>query len=578
MSFENSDLDVVREFLSTAVFIDDQLGFVSDANAEDSPPGEADEIEAPGEFDGTSHSKATADPARKLESQKIDAQKIIEGFAEQGLVCGVYKFDKSFTAEPERSRLLAAVSKADLITLDWKLLEEKEVGKTAAELFASLLEMDVKRRPRLRMCAVYSSLGAKPILEQLAVRLSSVDHLMVKENSEQASLCIKTEKGELLWRIFVINKSHVEEDALAKMIIGKFSDMVDGFMPELVMAAVSETRRRTYEYLYLFPGSLDGPAFDHFLHLYSLKRTHPTAVADFSDFVIDLINSTIGDSIRGSGLVAAASSRKRIAGRIEKQMDMIVEAGRWNNENGRQKCSDANDNAKAVAYIRAADHDARKKAFEAAFPNSRFETDRHSVGIKDLTPPSHAKLTRRSIANHFPQMMDGRVKLTSGTIVKIVKDKVAQSANKGPDHSQVEVSSETDEDSCYLLCVQPVCDSVRLSPGNPFAFPFLKLTLGESTKFNLVLFDEKPKFLRYNPKPSSLRVIKFNACSENEDIRSNSSKGDKPRLFVDVNGLLYRFIDQLKPGIAQEVQVRLANNTSRIGSNKHEFHRQADRT
>lgn len=124
----------------------------------------------------------------------------------------------------------------------------------------------------------------------------------------------------------------------------------------------------------------------------------------------------------------------------------------------------------------------------------------------------------------------------------------------------------------YWICVQPVCDSVRLK-SEVRSFPFLRLRLSDQAKFQFVVTDATgvQNFLVLTKNPRDIVVARFKARAGKsvvEAVESNST-----HVFRDTRNKLYRWVAQLKPEFAQKVAVDLAAEFARVAVDEAELRR-----
>ena len=552
--------EIVAEFLSTAVIVDDRLQFdvatEEDAGTVDDPDRAEDALVPPDDFDIPVSGKPTG-AAKAIPQKKLDAQKLTEGFVSRGLVCGVYRFEPEDATTEKRDRLLKSLSKADLLVMDWKLVDGEEDGNTSTSILKDLLVRDLTGSRRLRMCTIYSDVEAGKILPELQAALEKVVGVVLKLNSEEGTLCIETDKNELLWRIFVIDKEETIEEELAERIEKNFVEMVGGFVPGVVLAAASETRRKTYEHLFHFSRDLDRAAIDEFLVRTSDPCADERAEPDFGDFLTDMVTSSISDSIRGSALVAKASSKSRMLEILELDADLVIETGKIvEDRNKRPTTMAASNRAKALAYLREQTAEKASVLFKEGFPDGAVEpkntgsNKKARVGIAAIPVDDHAALSQRSIINRFPRRIGDRLQLKLGTVLR---------------------TQDGDSDT-FFVCVQPACDGVRLNPDTTtHPFPLLAFKKSDWKNFEIVSkIDNEWIYLRSDYKPKSVVIASFNADKATLDVRSTKD-ADGNDVFEDDNSQKFHFVDQLKSSAAQEIVSLLATQQARIGGNKHEF-------
>lgn len=119
----------------------------------------------------------------------------------------------------------------------------------------------------------------------------------------------------------------------------------------------------------------------------------------------------------------------------------------------------------------------------------------------------------------------------------------------------------------YLLCLQPVCDSVRLSGATSFIY--CALTETDNPKAALVIGHEGGFInLSYTPKVKDTTVLIFNPT---KGIVTPSENSDRTPIFVDVNGKQYEWLAQMKPAHAQRAAANFSKEIGRIGLTESEW-------
>jgi hypothetical protein len=121
----------------------------------------------------------------------------------------------------------------------------------------------------------------------------------------------------------------------------------------------------------------------------------------------------------------------------------------------------------------------------------------------------------------------------------------------------------------YLLCLQPVCDSVRLKSARPF--PLLQLTLANNSKScDLIVRDGQLKFFQLKPSPYLLEMISFTP-NRNEKVMADSD--GHHFCFSASDDVRYRWVADLKPAHAQRVANNFGHTFSRVGLVESEWNR-----
>ncbi len=123
----------------------------------------------------------------------------------------------------------------------------------------------------------------------------------------------------------------------------------------------------------------------------------------------------------------------------------------------------------------------------------------------------------------------------------------------------------------YLLCVQPVCDSVRIDKNRAFPFlPLIDASNGGPCDF-LIKEGEKKLRFRLQTKPFEAKMVMFKPDKRAREIiaRTRSTGG---QFFTPVSkGSTYQWIADLRPDHAQRVANDYAYKISRVGLTESEW-------
>lgn len=531
-------------FLQAAVLIDDQLMWgSSEASISDAEP---DEIIVPDEFDFGGDAANPRPEAAKPSSHKIDAEKVVDGFSDLGLICSTYRWTEGHQKFPN------STDKADLLILDWKLTDTETAGETATKFLLERLTADLESQKRLRYITIYTDKKKEGVLSSLNEAFKKNKNLSITLEDNAINLSVKN--GPQLWRILYLSKMSTGEDELAKTIVEDFKAFMTGFLPALVMACVADIRERTYEYLYRFNSELDQAAISHFLALRSSNLVFSTASDNFQEYIINLIVSDVSNSLHSSKYVLESSDQKAIERYLKAQDEVRFAVNK--------------DKPKRVikhlsTFITEDDRAKFEKGVTSTFGKGRggevlrgVNNGSKPIHLESASKDSFEELAMIDLYNLHPRKLDGMPQLRTGTIVRRQQD-VAKGSGE------------------YLICTQPLCDAVRLS-GRSVTFPFLRLKRNRRSFNYIVLEGNKYVYLRCEAKPNKSSIVDFKPKPSSLDIRATKAKDNagndlSGHWFTDIDGVRYEWIAELKEIYAQELQNNLAANSSRVGSNKSEW-------
>jgi CheY-like chemotaxis protein len=148
--FLTHSTDIVKNFLQTAVFLDDlaEMACITEASSSISEP-----------FGDTVAAMKT-DIAKDVENNnenRLDAEKIINTFMQKGIVCSVLrhkKLDKVEDQKAQKESYITLMKKADLIVLDWDMY--RDGGTYTTEIIQSLQSDQDKTQP-FRSIIIYTA-------------------------------------------------------------------------------------------------------------------------------------------------------------------------------------------------------------------------------------------------------------------------------------------------------------------------------------------------------------------------------------------------------------------------------------
>ena len=120
---------------------------------------------------------------------------------------------------------------------------------------------------------------------------------------------------------------------------------------------------------------------------------------------------------------------------------------------------------------------------------------------------------------------------------------------------------------CYLLCLQPRCDAVRLDGPTPFLFAPLQES---RSPFDLVIKDDYARdiLLKLDASVSKLRLYEFQPDSATHTVLASED-----RFFSDLTGCSFAWICDLRDPIARRFVERIAAGLSRIALDEFEWQR-----
>lgn len=430
----------------------------------------------------------------------LDATSIIDTFMEKGIVCSVLNCNKE-TYDIRVDKYFKLMKKADIVVLDWSLF--KDDGLRISELINKLTQED-EFLHELRTIVIYT---ATPI-ESVKKKLSEID-INFSEDS-----CVSQNKKYTTISIYVKPESsnatpetRVDFPVLVDKCIDDFTLCFNGIIPNVAMAAVAEIRNNTHKLLGVLNKDLDIAYLSH----RALLPVSEEAEKHVEEMVIGELQSIVHcHNIGKNASLDIIKSTPYIASKNYMEIPFI---NYLDSEN-------VKDNKTSTKHI--------KDCFSYQWYNEdEVKTRKSEIDFAVLTTiqTEYVKKNRQ---------------LTLGVIIK-------------------EMSSNR-----VLLCLQPRCDSVRLT--GEVDFIFLTLEKSTSDKFHLIINDEK-YINRYNKGRTS---IIFKPCSIKQFVIN-----DEEYLYEDIEGKKYQYIATLKKLKAQKIVDEYTSHLSRVGLNESEYLRRS---
>ncbi|MGC2160736.1 MAG: response regulator receiver domain [Silvibacterium sp.] len=574
-AFLESSRSIVKAFLSSAVLVDDQAYFVP--HVEDTAPTKliapgkqgatriidpAVSPQEPADPDGQSNVAVTVDlnaPAGAIgipdksttneQSSKrdhtLDGKTVIDVFARIGIVCAVVRPTKEELAG--LSDLVMNVgANADVVILDW-VLHDSKFGERTLELIERMVASSVSESGRARLIVVYT---AEPKLVDIERGIRK--HLKLEEENPTDSLTITAEGT----RICVYGKAGVRpapigEDRLktpselADVVVSEFTEMTKGLLSNVAMKSITAIRAKTFQLLRRFDCNVDAPYVTQSA-LISPERAEEQVAA--------LIVSEIQEILEDENVGALAD------------YDHIIQ---WLDDriaNGLTlpAFGDLTSDQYRAGLIQLVKDGVRKSAVQ------KLKTD-HAVFASKILPG------REKPAMYVRDVLTGILRSNpplpheADEILTMLMSLRHRYTNPEPQLVLGTIVARTSEDGqTYLLCLQPVCDSVRLPGSRPFAF--LSLKPADNHKYcELIVRDGgQLKFLALKPSPFMLEMISFSP-NRNEKVMADLHEGGF--VFSSTEGLSFRWIADLKPAHAQRIANNFAHTFSRVGLVESEWNR-----
>ena len=572
--FRQHSEEIARNFLQTIMVVDDRAFFEREESAaiptevqrpgpprftevqelideSVSPSREESENTRPEDvaIDDKGSDKASVDKAHEL-----DAKKLIGDFAVKGIVCAVIR-PKDVEVELLGNKVYPLAESCDIVVFDWVLYGATDGGKVK-ELISEITKRSSGKEKRLRLIVVYTGQEElADITEQIRTTLEAAGQSNVVANKDytlqigpvriavyaKGYVPVAAENVDLAARVIPI-------DQLPDKLISEFTDMTMGLVSNVAIGSMAALRSNTHKLLTKFPPGLDAPFLAH--------RAMLTEPGNAGNLLVYLIGAELTAILDGAEV-------SRIADEF-----------------------DGNDIIRLWLDMKEADGFQFKERFVPEISNATvedvWELLRKGVGSKNLvqrlkgfkTNPHTKKLTSRlSAASESATELEYKFAIL--TSIKSDYRESSPALITGTVLKQERKIKDTIS-TLYWVCIQPICNCVRL--GERTSFPLLPLKLVErKNKFDLVLPDRNNPYahVKVDYNPTTLRMKRFDPSRDGLQMVKAQLQEDGKFYFKASRGERYEWIAELKFEHAQRILNQYASGISRVGLDESEWLRRS---
>lgn len=489
----------------------------------------------------------------------VDGLALVDEFAQIGLVCSLISPPEG---EDFAERAAAAVrrlaQRADAFIFDWRLYGD--AGGLVRELIAELLKPSDPRMARVRMIVVYTSQpGRADIRDLIAEHLTAADVVTIAHGNPMAGSDGAAYLEGDGFRVSVVGKprsitgattpaGHIVEAAqLPRWLVDEFAHVSSGLLQGVALEALSALRDNANHLLARLGPHVD-PAF----------VSHAYLTGTGQEFAVQLVNQELETLVVGAIQAQTADSASLadwVRGRIEADgFTPQLAAG--------------------TAHLEVeGDTD-----FWLDHLSNRMEKFvKKPLPVKDGDPTKVSGFATVTSLFVDPQTAE-HADMFMGAMSSLGRTLLDPLYSTPSLHLGTVLRDDNDE---YWLCLQPLCDSVRVPPeGRPFPLSPLR-KVSSSEEFELVI--PIPPGAPGPGDPTELRWSKFKrktqpywttmpafAGDANGVVRPSGDSPDQWRL-TSMDGADYAWIAELRPGHGQRIANFNAGQISRVGLDESEW-------
>lgn len=520
--FTERSLQVCRDFLQTAVIIDDRAFH---------KPSVSTPTIAQTPARGGRSTREIQTISSKNE-RYLDTRVLIKSFADHGIICSALEF----TDFSENSISFKKTAKlADIAIIDWEM-EDKKTGENALKLISSLLEDDFTSPQRFRLVTIYTAtVDLEDISQKIAAHIEKAHNKKLNINQNGLLLVYQS----IVITIYAkaphgipdhLQFNVVDEDGLPERLVECFTDNISGILPNTALSALTAIRHSTHRLLALFNRNLD---YAYLTHRASLPKPN-----DAGSHLEILIAEEIKSILSSYGCIGSNASFSEIK-------KWLLERYSQNHE------------------FTLSDSKKLKRDDILEFLKE---------GCVGAETTCLSKTKRGQLYKHFSSLLSGSVAISTTCDLDLSKLTVLKTRykNSAP-HLTTGVVLQQQRGKSLWVCIQPKCDSVRLK-NKSRKFPLLPILPGIGGEATLPKMRDEDieDFCHILIHPQNSRSIEFkSATTDQSEIYPQQIKGEW--IYLTTEKIRFQFIAELKDEIAQNVLNGFAATTARVGINPSEW-------
>ena len=458
--------------------------------------------------------------ATPSEGTPLHWNSIVNAFLEEEVVCSVLRPNKG---DDVQNVAVRGSKITDLLILDWDLFDDNgEVTKR------TIIEIVSTNPRRLRVIVIYTEMP-----------LHSVVDALVDE-------CGMTEKPDFIFCreatiVLVFSKSSIrpmegEEESnriasyseLPTMIRRKLEEHFGGLVPELAFNSINIIRESAPRILATFDSSLDAPLLTH--------RALLPEVSDVGPQFIRLLTGEFEAAFMESSLTDLLDEDS-IGKRLERSD--IVKAPQILSEKLGSRSNSAEE-ALALGFTKL---DLSKNR-----PDKLLDPLLDAFGVGREPHEKLAFLMSSTPFGDIPPRLEAGVVLENG--------------------------------GKYWLCVQPLCDSVRISGSRKFPLLPLEVNADETgspkrgSEAMIRAADGTALPVSFSTKPYELLVTKFKPSGNEQQVLAQQEGND---WYFTTNQTRYRAVCRLRSEFTQQAVQKFTSGVARVGVDSSEWLRRSGR-
>lgn len=530
-NFEDLHKETVKKFLSGVVIIDDQIEYCDTCLSPETTSSEPQIANDPVSQQDSAASSQVAEEENptSADNSSINAPEMIQAFAEAGISCVTYKWNGTDPNDATEIPLSDLCNKSDVVVFDWEL--SRTEAYDALPLIQKLAESNANS---FQYIVIYTSKTASDVISKLKDE-AFPGKSPLKETKKYLDYSFSGGKSAT-HRIEIIKKSPNDSEFCESLIQG-FSTFSQGFMRRAILSSVTSIRENIFKLLALYPNKLDKAFISHFLYLFSQKDMSAIADNGFHDYFVSSFINSVQDIVSYSELLKDDLSREAIISYCNKNEELLI---------------NIKDQSDLVTKQVAIEELLTKKTHEdlTAFLCSPGEVLSKATFKMSNLKELNSEIAVQDCSTNRAAFSKTKHPLKFGTIIKSF-----------PTDTQ-------EQDPEFYLCLQPLCDSIRLQKETTFPFVKLEKKKIKNKELGFLVNDggEIINLATIKKPHQHLSSIIFSPDISTTDVRC-----DDNLIFKDNKKIQYQWVAELRLHHTQELAHAIANQGTRIGSDKFEW-------
>jgi hypothetical protein len=515
--------------------------------------------------DGESAKAKTSDEGEEPAAHRLELNKVSQAFAEHGLTCGVYLPTEEDPADRDNlvKAAVQAIRPTDACVLDWQL--RKGDSGPAIDSIKQVLERDKQEGGRLRLILIYTAEKLEDAAPALKGALQTEGHNITLHDLDNGPVITGNH-----FRIVFVNKPTRARDpendlavvpwsCLPQRIINEFTILSRGLLRAFALESVAAVRRDIHRILAQFDEELDP--------VYAGDRATKPDPHDASTLIVDILCSELNYTLTHS-----AAAQENLA-----EKGLLL----WLNEQEKreERCTFRDDNRKFMMGEKEApglNFETRNELLKGRSATSGpWLNEKSSVSVRknfflddeaaenaSLKLASLSTLVRTAASNAVPP--DG-VRLRFGSIVRLEQEGKNDVTESGDGTEE-----KTNSEDGVFLCLQPSCDTTRITGERPF---LLVRLVPDSQKFQLPI-PEKVGFSHWRLPEKDERLIltaTFPASDQCGVVMATTNASCKSSHFLDNKTRKWFWLADLRDLTAVTMRDEALQPFSRVGVNSLEW-------